>query len=328
MQLSPETFLRFVAGAALLPMLSWSALIRSAVALDYPTRPVHIIVGFPAGTSSDITARLVAQRLSEQLGQQFVVENRTGAGTNVAADSVVHASADGYTLLWVTQTNAINATLYDTLNFNFIRDIQPVAGILRVPAVMMVNPAVPANTVPEFIAYAKANPGKINMSSPGVGSINHVAGELFNMMAGVKLTHIPYRSSQFPDLLSGQVQITFNPLPSSLDFIRASKLRGLAVTSAMRSDALPNLPPLGEFLPGYEATAWFGIGAPKSAPADVVQRLNKEINAGLADPQLKNRLVDLGDAPMPLSIAEFGNFIASETEKWAQVVKFSGAKAE
>jgi tripartite-type tricarboxylate transporter receptor subunit TctC len=328
MQLSRETFLRFVAGAALLPMLSWSALIRSAVALDYPTRPVHIIVGFPAGTSSDITARLVAQRLSEQLGQQFVVENRPGAGTNVAADSVVHASADGYTLLWVTQTNAINATLYDTLNFNFMRDIQPVAGILRVPAVMMVNPAVPANTVPEFIAYAKANPGKINMSSPGVGSINHVAGELFNMMAGVKLTHIPYRSSQFPDLLSGQVQITFNPLPSSLDFIRAGKLRGLAVTSAMRSDALPNLPPLGEFLPGYEATAWFGIGAPKSAPADVVQRLNKEINAGLADPQLKNRLVDLGGAPMPLSIAEFGNFIASETEKWAQVVKFSGAKAE
>ena len=230
-----------------------SALIRSAHALDYPTRPAHIIVGFPAGTSSDITARLIAQRLSEQLGQQFVVENRTGAGTNVAADSVVHASADGYTLLWVTQTNAINATLYDALNFNFIRDIAPVAGILRVPAVMMVNPAVPANSVPEFIAYAKANPGKINMSSPGVGSINHVAGELFNMMAGVKLTHIPYRSSQFPDLLSGQVQITFNPLPSSLDFIRAGKLRGLAVTSATRSDALPDLPPLGEFLPGYEA---------------------------------------------------------------------------
>jgi tripartite-type tricarboxylate transporter receptor subunit TctC len=315
--------LRFVAGAGASPLLS-----RRAHALDYPTRPVHIIVGFPAGTSSDITARLVAQRLSQQLGQQFVVENRTGAGTNVAADSVVHASADGYTLLWVTQTNAINAALYDTLNFNFIRDIQPVAGILRVPAVMMVNPAVPADTVPEFIAYAKANPGKINMSSPGVGSINHVAGELFNMMAGVKLTHIPYRSSQFPDLLSGQVQITFNPLPSSLDFIRAGKLRGLAVTSAIRSDALPNLPPLNEFLPGYEATAWFGIGAPKSTPTDVVQKLNGEINAGLADPQFKDRLVDLGGAPMPLSIVDFGKFIASETEKWAQVVKFSGAKAE
>jgi tripartite-type tricarboxylate transporter receptor subunit TctC len=328
MKLSRKSLLRFAAGAATLPILTRRALIGRAVALDYPTRPVHIIVGFPAGTSSDITARLVAQRLSEQLAQQFVVENRTGAGTNVAADSVVHASPDGYTLLWVTQTNAINATLYDTLNFNFSRDIQPVAGILRVPAVMMVNPGVPAETVPEFIAYAKANPGKINMSSPGVGSINHVAGELFNMMAGVKLTHIPYRSSQFPDLLSGQVQITFNPLPSSLDFIRAGKLRGLAVTGATRSDALPKLPTLGEFLPGYEATAWFGIGAPKATPSAVVERLNKEINAGLADPQFEARLVALGGEPMSLSIADFGKFIESETDKWAKVVKFSGAKAE
>jgi tripartite-type tricarboxylate transporter receptor subunit TctC len=219
---------------------------------------VRIVVGFPAGTSSDTTARLIGQQRSVQLGQQFVVENRTGAGTNVAAESVVHASPDGYTLLWVTQTNAINATLYDALNFNFKDDIRPAGSILRVPAVMMVNPSVPAKTGPEFIAYAKANPGKINMSSPGIGSINHVAGELFNMMAGVKLTHIPYRSSQFPDLLSGQVQVTFNPLPSSLDFIRAGKLRGLAVTSATRSDALPELPTVGEFLPGYEATAWFG----------------------------------------------------------------------
>jgi tripartite-type tricarboxylate transporter receptor subunit TctC len=328
MNLSRKTFLRFVAGGGVLPMLTCSALTGNALALDYPTRPVHIIVGFPAGTSSDITARLVAQRLSEQLGQQFVVENRTGAGTNVAADSVVHASPDGYTLLWVTQTNAINATLYDTLNINFIHDIQPVAGILRVPAVMMVNPAVPASTVPEFIAYAKANPGKINMSSPGIGSINHVAGELFNMMAGVKLTHIPYRSSQFPDLLSGQVQITFNPLPSSLDFIRAGKLRGLALTGATRSNALPNLPPLGEFLPGYEATAWFGIGAPKATPPAIVEKLNKEINAALADAQFKGRLTDLGGEPMPLSISDFSNFIDSETEKWAKVVKFSGAKAE
>ena len=324
MKLSRKAFLQLLAGA--LPLSCFSA--RGALALDYPTRPVRIIVGFPAGTSSDISARLIGQRLSERLGQQFVVENRTGAGTNVAADSVVHASADGYTLLWVTQTNAINATLYDVLNFNFIRDIQPVAGILRVPAVMMVNPAVPAHSVPELIAYAKANPGKINMSSPGVGSINHVAGELFNMMAGVKLTHIPYRSSQFPDLLSGQVQITFNPLPSSLDFIRAGKLRGLAVTSATRSDALPDLPPLGEFLPGYEATAWFGIGAPKATPAAVVDKLNKEINAALADSQFKNRLIDLGGAPMPLSIAQFGGYIESETDKWAKVVKFSGAKAE
>ena len=321
MKFSRKTLLHFVAGALALAD-------ASAQASDYPARPVHIIVGFPAGTSSDITARLIGQRLSEQLGQQFVVKNRTGAGTNVAADSVVHASADGYTLLWVTQTNAINASLYDALNFDFIRDIQPVAGILRVAAVMMVNPAVPANTVPEFITYAKANPGKINMSSPGIGSINHVAGELFNMMAGVKLTHIPYRSSQFPDLLSGQVQITFNPLPSSLDFIRAGKLRGLAVTGAMRADALPDLPPLGEFLPGYEATAWFGIGAPKATPADVVQRLNKEINAALADTTFKNRLIDLGGAPMPLSIAEFNHFIDTETGKWAKVAKFSGAKAE
>jgi tripartite-type tricarboxylate transporter receptor subunit TctC len=283
---------------------------------------------FAAGTSSDITARLIGQRLSEQFGQQFVVENRTGAGTNVAADSVVHATPDGYTLLWVTQTNAINASLYDTLNFNFMSDIAPVAGILRVPAVMMVNPSVPAKTVPEFIAYAKANPGKINMSSPGIGSINHVAGELFNMMAGVKLTHIPYRSSQFPDLLSGQVQVTFNALPSSLDFIRAGKLRGLAVTSAKPSDALPDLPTLGEFLPGYEATAWFGIGAPKATPSAVVEELNKQINTALADPSFKTRLSDLGGAPMPMSAADLKNFIAAETEKWAKVVQFSGAKPE
>jgi tripartite-type tricarboxylate transporter receptor subunit TctC len=336
MKLNRRTFSPIVAGALPLlswgilgwSILSWGVLTRSAAALDYPTRPVHIIVGFPAGTSSDITARLLAQRLSEQLGQQFVVENRTGAGTNVATDSVVHASSDGYTLLWVTQTNAINATLYETLNFDFSRDIQPVAGILRVPAVMMVNPAVPASTVPEFVSYAKANPGKINMSSPGVGSINHVAVELFNMMAGVKLTHIPYRSSQFPDLLSGQVQITFNPLPSSLEFIRAGKLRGLAVTGAARSDALPGLPPLGEFLPGYEATAWFGIGAPKDTPPPIIEKLNKEINAALADAQFKARLIDLGGEPMPLSITDCSKFIESEIAKWAQVIKFSGAKAE
>src|ERR1700730_12395524 len=323
MKFRRRQFLRLVASAGAFPILS-----RSARALDYPVRPVHIIVGFPAGTSSDITARLVAQWLSEQLGRQFIVENRTGAGTNVAADSVVHASPDGYTLLWVTQTNAINATLYETLNFNFIRDIEAVASILRVPAVMMVNPSVPANTVPEFIAYAKANPGKINMSSPGIGSINHVAGELFNMMAGVKLVHIPYRSSQFPDLLSGQVQVTFNPLPSSLDFIRAGKLRGLAVTSATQSDALSSVPPLAEFLPGYEATAWLGIGAPKNTTSTVIEQLNKKTSAALTDPQFKTRLIELGGAPTPMSIADFSNFIASETDKWAKVVKFSGAKAE
>jgi tripartite-type tricarboxylate transporter receptor subunit TctC len=248
MKLPRRTFLHLAAGAAALPVLP-----RIAWAQTYPSRPVRIIVGFPAGTSSDITARLIGQWLSDRLGQQFIVENRPGAGTNIATDAVVHAAPDGYTLLWVTQTNAINASVYTALNFNFIRDIQPVASIIRVAAVMMVHPSVPAKTVPEFIAYAKANPGKINMSSPGIGSANHVFGELFKMMTGVDLVHVPYRTSQFPDLLSGQVQVTFNPLPSSLEFIRAGKLRALAVTTAKRQDALPDVPTLGEFLPGYEA---------------------------------------------------------------------------
>jgi len=322
-KLGRRHFLRLAAGAAALP-----ALPRVARADTYPSRPARILVGFPAGTSSDIIARLIAQRLSERLGQQFIVENRTGAGTNIAADSVVHAAPDGYTLLWVTQTNAINATLYDNLNFNFSRDIAPVANIIRVPAVMMVNPLVPAKTVPEFIAYAKANPAKINMSSPGIGSVNHILGELFMMMADVKLVHVPYRSSQFPDLLAGQVQVTFNPLPSSLDFIRAGKLRALGVTSATRQEVLPDVPPIGEFVPGYEGTAWFGIGAPKNTPADIVDKLNGAINAGLSDPLFKGRLVDLGGVPAPMSPADFASFIASETEKWAKVVKFSGAKPE
>ena len=323
MRASRRQWLRLSVGAAALTVLA-----QNASALDYPKRPARIIVGFPAGTSSDTVARLIAQWLSQQLGQQFVVEDRPGAGTNIAADTVVHATPDGYTLLWVTQTNAINAALYDNLNFNFIRDIEPVANILRVPAVMMINPSVPAKTVPEFIAYARANPGKINMSSPGSGSINHVAGEMFKMMAGVNLVHIPYRSSQFPDLLAGQVQVTFNPLPSSLDFIRSGKLRALAVTSATRSDVLPDVPTISEFLPSYEATAWFGIGAPKNTPAEIVEKLNNTINAGLADPQFKARLIDLGGAPAPSSPADFTSFIASETEKWAKVVKFSGAKPE
>jgi tripartite-type tricarboxylate transporter receptor subunit TctC len=327
MKFSRRKLLHLSMATAALPFVSRPAL-SPAWADKYPTRPVRIIVGFPPGTSSDITARLIGQWLSERLGQQFIVENRPGAGTNIAADVVVHATPDGYTLLWVTQTNAINATLYDTLGFDFIRDIEPVASILRVPAVVMVNPSVPAKTVPEFIAYAKANPGKINMSSPGSGSINHVAGELFNMMAGVNLVHVPYRTSQFPDLLSGQVQVTFNPLPSSLDFVRSGKLRGLAVTAATRSEALPDLPTVGEFLPGYEATAWFGIGVPKDTPAAIVGTLNTAINVGLADPRFKARLVDLGGAPTPLSSAEFRSFIASETEKWAEVVKISGAKPQ
>ncbi|MGB7888727.1 MAG: tripartite tricarboxylate transporter substrate binding protein [Xanthobacteraceae bacterium] len=323
MKLPRRNFLHLAAGAGTLP-----AFLRIARADTYPTRPVHIIVGFPAGTSSDITARLISQWLSERLGQQFVVENRTGAGTNVAADTVVHASPDGYSLLWITQTNAINTTLYNNLNFDFSRDVQPVASIMRVPAVMMENLSVPAKSVPEFIAYAKANPGKINMSSPGIGSINHVAGEMFKMMAGVVLVHVPYRSSQFPDLLGGQVQVTFNPLPSSLDFIRSGKLRALAVTSTARSDALPDVPTVGEFLPGYEATAWFGIGVPKNTSAEVVENLNKAINAGLDDPQLKAHLISLGGVPAPMSVAEFGSFIAAETQKWAKVVKFADVKPE
>jgi len=323
MKLPRRTVLQLAAGAAALAALS-----RIAWAQSYPTRPVRIIVGFPAGTSSDITARLIGQWLSERLGQQFIVEDRPGAGTNIAADSVVHASPDGYSLLWVTQTNAINATVYSTLNFNFIRDIQPVASILRVAAVIMVHPSLPAKTVPEFIAYAKANPGKINMSSPGIGSVNHIAGELFKMMAGVDLVHVPYRGSQFPDLLSGQVQVTFNPLPSSLEFIRAGKLRALAVTTASRQAVLPDIPTVGEFVPGYEATAWFGIGAPKNTPAEIVDKLNREINAGLADPQLKARLVDLGGETFAGSPEDFAKFIAAETEKWAKVVKFAGIKPE
>ncbi len=323
MKLPRRKFLHLTACAAVLP-----ALPRIAWAQTYPTRPVRIIVGFPAGTSSDITARLIGQWLSERLGQQFIVENRPGAGTNIAADSVVHAIPDGYSLLWVTQTNAINATVYSTLDFNFIRDIRPVASILRVAAVMMVHPSLPAKTVPEFIAYAKANPGKINMSSPGIGSVNHVAGELFNMMAGVDLIHVPYRGSQFPDLLSGQVQVTFNPLPSSLEFIRVGKLRALAVTTVKRQDVLPDVPTVAEFLPGYEATAWFGIGAPKNTPTEIVDKLNREINASLADPKFKARLVDLGGEPFASSPDDFGKFIAAETDKWAKVVKFAGIKPE
>ena len=323
MKLFRRQFLNLVARAVALPALS-----RTSWALDYPTRSVRIVVGFPAGTSSDITARLIAQWLSERLGQQFVVENRPGAGTNIAAETVVQASPDGYSLVWVTQTNAINGTLYHSLKFNFIQDIQPVAGVIRVPTVMMVNPSVPAKTVPEFIAYAKANPGKINMSSPGIGSANHVLGELFQMMAGVKLIHVPYRGSQFPDLLSGQVQITFNPLPSSLNFIQTGKLRALAVTSATRQAALPDVPTVGEFVPGYEGTAWFGIGAPKNTPKEIVDKLNQEINTGLADPKLKARLEELGGVPMSMTPADFGKFITDETEKWGKVVKFADLKVE
>jgi tripartite-type tricarboxylate transporter receptor subunit TctC len=323
MKFSRRVFLHLATSAAAFPALS-----RLAFAQSYPTRSARIIVGFPPGTSSDICARLIAQWLSERTGQQFIVENRTGAGTNIAAETVVQASPDGYTLLWVTQTNAINTTLYTNLKFKFMQDIAPVAGVITVPTVMMVNPDVPAKTLPEFIAYAKANPGKINMSSPGIGSANHVLGELFQMMTGTKLTHIPYKGSQFPDLLSGQVQVTFNPLPSSMAFIKDGKLRALAVTATKRQPVLPDVPTVGESVPGYDGNAWFGIGAPKNTPKDIVDKLNSAINAGLADPKLKARLQELGGVPMSVTSAEFGKFIADQTEKWGKVVKFANLKVE
>jgi tripartite-type tricarboxylate transporter receptor subunit TctC len=323
MKLPRRQFLHLAAGAAALPAVS-----RIARAQNYPARPVRLIVGFPAGSSADIAARLMGQWLTDRLGQPFVVENRPGAGSNIAAETVVRAAPDGYTLLQMTATNAINATLYDNLNFNFIRDIAPVAGINRVAYVMEVNPSVPAKTVPEFIAYAKANPGKINMASGGNGTVLHVAGELFKMMTGVNMQHVPYRGDApaLTDLIGGQVQVMFAGLPSSIEHIRAGKLRPLAVATATRLEALPDIPTVGEFVPGYEASGWTGIGVPNNTPAEIVDRLNMEINAGLADSRINARLADLGSTVIALSPADFGKFIADETEKWTQVVKFSGAK--
>ena len=323
MKLPRRTFLHLAAGTAALPATS-----RFAWAQAYPTRPMRIIVPFPAGQATDAIARLMGQWLLERLGQPFVIENRPGAGGNIGTESVVRATPDGYTLLLVSLANAINVTLYKKLNFDFIRDIAPVASIGGSPYVMVVNPSVPARTVPEFITYAKANPGKINMASSGSGSASHVFGERFKMMTGINLVHVPYRSGYLPDLLSGQVQITFNPLPSSLNFIQTGKLRALAVTSATRQAALPDVPTVGEFVPGYEGTAWFGIGAPKNTPKEIVDKLNQEINAGLADPKLKARLEELGGVPMSMTPADFGKFITDETEKWGKVVKFADLKVE
>jgi tripartite-type tricarboxylate transporter receptor subunit TctC len=301
-----------------------------ARALDYPTRPVHLIVGYPAGGTTDILARLVGQYLSERHGQQFIIDNRSGAGNNIGTEAVVGAAPDGYTLLLVNPANAINATLYEKLPFNFIRDIAPVAGIIRVPNVMEVNPAVPAKTVAEFIAYAKANPGKVNMASSGNGTSIHVSGELFKMMTGVDMLHVPYRGSApaLTDLMGGQVQVLFDNMPSSIEYIKAGKLRPLAVTTAARSDALLGVPTVAETVPGYEASAWFGLGAPKGTPPEIVDKLNAAVNAGLADPQLKTRLADLGGSMLVGTPADFGKIIAEETEKWAKVVKFSGARPD
>jgi tripartite-type tricarboxylate transporter receptor subunit TctC len=323
--LGRRNFLHLAAGAAALPAVS-----RLAWAQAYPTRPVRIIVGAAPSGSFDIMARVIGQRLSEQLGQPFVIDNRPGAVGNIATEAVVRSPADGYTLLLVGAPHAINATLYDKLNFNFIRDIAPVAGIDREPLVMAVNPSVPARTVPEFIAYAKANPGKISMASAGNGTPSHVSGELFKMMAGVNMVHVPYRGGgpALPDLLAGQVQVMFPSMSSSIEYVRTGKLRALAVTTATRSDALPQVSTVSDFVPGFEATLWTGIGAPKNTPADIVDKLNREINAGLADPTIKARLADLGGTPLVGSPADFGKLIADETEKWAKVVKFAGIKAD
>jgi tripartite-type tricarboxylate transporter receptor subunit TctC len=318
-------FLQLAAGAAVLPTAT-----SRALALDYPARPVRLIVSFPAGGPNDIIARLVAQWLSERLGRSVVVENRPGAAGNVGAEFVAHAAPDGYTLLFVNAPNAINATLYDNLNYNFVRDIVPVAGIVRSPLIMEVNPALPPSTVPEFIAFAKANPGKINMASGGIGTPGHVSGELFKMMAGVTMLHVPYRGGApaITDLMAGQVQVLFDPLPASIGHIRAGKLRALAVTTAARSVVLPDIPTVSEFLPGYESSAWFGIGAPANTPTEIIERLNEAVNAGLADPELKRRLADLSGTPLVCSPAEFGKFMADEIDKWAKVIKFAGIKPE
>ena len=324
MKLPRRRFLHLAVGAAALPAVS-----HVAKAQSYPTRPVRLIVGFPAGGAADIVARLMAQWLSERLRQQFVVENRPGAGTNIGTGAVVNATADGYTLLFATTPNAINATLYDNLEFNFMRDIAPVAGILRAPLVIVINPSVPAKTVPDFIAHVKANPGQINMASAGIGSPGHLAGELFKTMAGINMLHVPYRGGApaLTDLLGGRMQVYFSVLPDSMEHIRAGRLRALAVTTATRWEALPDLPTMGDFVPGYEVSAWQGIGAPKNTPTEIIEKLNKEINATLADHEIKRRLGDLGGVPMPMTPAEFGKFIVAETEKWGKAVKFSGAKA-
>jgi len=317
-------FLRLAAGAATLPAVSWTA-----NAQTWPSRPVRLVVGFGAGSSADILARLMSQWLSERLGQQFIVENRTGAGGNIATEAVVRSPADGYTLLLAGSNDAINTKLYDNLSYNFIRDIEPIAALIRVPNVMVVNPSVPAATVPEFIAYAEANPGKINMASVGTGTVPHVAGELFNIMAGVNLVHVPYRGpAALNDLIGGQVQVMFPPIDISVEHIRTGKLRALAVTSAKRSEILPDVPTLGEFLPGFEASVFLGIGAPKSPPAAIVGRLNKEINAALADPNLKARYADLGAIVLGGSPADFGKLIAEDAEKWGKVIRVANIKAE
>jgi tripartite-type tricarboxylate transporter receptor subunit TctC len=324
MKLPRRAFLYLAAGATL-PAVS-----RIAWAEAYPTRPVHVVVGFSAGGGVDTIARLMGQWLSERFGQQFIIVNRPGAGSNIAAESVVKAIPDGYTLLQLNIANAINATLYEKLNFDVVRDIVPVAGIIRVPLVMVINPSFPTKTVPEFIAYAKANPGKINMASGGNGSPQHIAGEQFKMMAGVNLTHVPYRGNApaLTDLIGGQVQIMFDTTPASIEHIRAGQIRPLAVTTAIRSEVLPDLPTVGDFVPGYEASSWYGVGAPKNTPAAIIDALNKEINAGLVDPGMKAKLDNFDGIALAGSPADFGKFIADETEKLSRVIRAAHLKVE
>jgi tripartite-type tricarboxylate transporter receptor subunit TctC len=325
MKLSRRTFLHLAAGAVALPVAS-----RFAWAQAYPTRPLRMIIGYPPGGSADITARLTGQWLSERLGQPVVIESRPGAATNLATEAVVRAAPDGYTLLLVAPANAINATLYDKLNFNFLRDIAPAAGIIRFPNVVVVNPSLPIKTIPELIAYAKANPGRLNMASSGNGSTIHMSGELFKMMTGVNMVHVPYRGGApaLTDLMAGQVQVMFDNVPTSAEHIKAGKLRGLAVTSTARSEVLPDLPTVADFLPGYEASAWYGLGVPKNTPDEIINKVNKAMNEILAAPKSQARFAELGASLLPGSPADFGKLLVEETEKWGKVVKFAGAKPD
>ena len=325
MNLLRRTFLHLLAGVAALPAIS-----RPACAQAYPSRPVRWIVGFTPAGGNDITARLIGQWLTDRLGQPFVIENRPGAGTNIAAEIVINSPPDGYTLFLTNFSNAVNAALYEKLSFDFMRDMAPVVGISRAPVILAINPSVPAKTVPEFIAYAKANPDKLNMGSAGIGSAGHLAGELLQMMTGIKLVHVPYRGNApaLTDLIAGQVQLVFPSSASSIEHVRTGNVRGLAVTGSTRLDALPDLPTVADSVPGYEASSLYGIGAPRNTPAEVIDRLNKEVNAALADPKLKARLADLGGTPFGGSSAEFGRLIADETEKWGKVVKFAGIKPQ
>jgi tripartite-type tricarboxylate transporter receptor subunit TctC len=325
MKLPRRKFLHLASGAAAFPVAT-----RIARAESYPSRPVHIIVGFPPGGANDVNARLIGQWLSERLGQPFIIENRPGAGSNIGTELVVRSAPDGYTVLLVGPTAAINATLYEKLNFNFVRDVAPVASIVREPLIMVVNPSVPAKTVPEFIAYAKANPGKINMSSAGNGTVVHVSGELFKMLTGVEMVHVPYKGAgpAISDLLGGQVQVMFATAPSSIEFVRAGKLRALAVTTAARLAVLPDVATVGDFVPGYEASGFYGLGVPKNTPLEVIDKLNKEVNAGLADPKLRARLADTGGTVLAGSPTDFGELIAEETDKWGKVIRTANIKPD